>query len=118
MGSAWGLVGTALLRSVGPVTVQRKAFSFRFFGSRVYGPTRPLCLARAQEVSFRRCTKLTDKGLAALAQSGTLRSLNVALVPRVGPATLKALAARCRCPPARWPAALGVQCLHVCKYCS
>ena len=31
VGSAWGLVGTALLRSVGPVTVQRKAFSFRFF---------------------------------------------------------------------------------------
>ena len=50
-----------------------------------------------QEVSLRRCAKLTDDGLAELALGGTLRSLCVAGVPRMGSAGLRALAAACRC---------------------
>ena len=49
-----------------------------------------------QEVSLRRCAKLTDEGLAELALGGTLRSLCVAGVPRMGSAALQALAAACR----------------------
>lgn len=49
-----------------------------------------------QAVSLRRCAKLTDAGIAELALAGTLRSLCVAGVPRMGPAAMQALAASCR----------------------
>ena len=48
-----------------------------------------------QEVSLRRCTKLTDVGIAALVLSGKLRSLNVSGISHVGPASLKSLATSC-----------------------
>lgn len=49
-----------------------------------------------QVVSLRRCTKVTDVGIAALTLSGKLRSLNVSGIAHIGPASLKALATSCR----------------------
>lgn len=47
-------------------------------------------------MSLRRCTKVTDVGIAALVLSGKLRSLNVSGIAHVGPASLKALVTSCR----------------------
>lgn len=52
-------------------------------------------LAPVQEVSLRRCTKVTTVGLAALTLSGSLRSLNVSGISAVGPPLMKALADSC-----------------------
>ncbi|EIE21398.1 RNI-like protein [Coccomyxa subellipsoidea C-169] len=49
-----------------------------------------------QEVSLRRCTKVTDVGVAALTLSGKLRSLNMSGIAHVGPASIKALATSCK----------------------
>ena len=48
-------------------------------------------------VSLRRCTKITNAGIAALTLSGSLRSLNISGVINTGPAALKALATSCTC---------------------
>jgi hypothetical protein len=54
-----------------------------------------LCVMYLQEVSLRRCTKVTNVGLAALTLSGSLRSLNVSGIAAVGPPVMKALADSC-----------------------
>ena len=54
-----------------------------------------LCVMYLQEVSLRRCTKVTSVGLAALTLSGSLRSLNVSGIAAVGPPVMKALADSC-----------------------
>ena len=48
-----------------------------------------------QVASLRRCTKITNVGLAALTLSGSLRSLNISGIAAVGPALMKALADSC-----------------------
>ena len=52
-------------------------------------------LAPVQVASLRRCTKITNVGLAALTLSGSLRSLNVSGISAVGPPLMKALADSC-----------------------
>ena len=52
-------------------------------------------LAPVQVASLRRCTKMTNVGLAALTLSGSLRSLNVSGISAVGPPLMKALADSC-----------------------
>jgi hypothetical protein len=56
-----------------------------------------MAVLRGQVVSLRRCTKVTDVGVAALSLSGKLRSLSMAGIPNVGHAALKALSTSCRC---------------------
>ena len=72
-----------------------------------------------QGVSLRRCAKLTDAGLAELALGGTLRSVCVAGVPRMGPAAMQALAASCRFAPPwvpTWGAILALPQLYPIRF--
>ena len=48
-----------------------------------------------QVASLRRCTKISNVGLAALTLSGSLRSLNVSGIAAAGPPLMKALADSC-----------------------
>ena len=46
---------------------------------------------------MRECTKVSDEAVAAVAQHGSLESLDVSALPGLGPATIKALATCCKC---------------------
>ncbi len=54
------------------------------------------CHARAQVLSLRECWRVSDEAVAAVAQHGSLESLDVSAVSDVGPATVKALATCCK----------------------
>ena len=60
------------------------------------GETGPIpSVLLVQVASLRRCTKITNVGLAALTLSGSLRSFNISGIAAVGPALMKALADSC-----------------------
>ena len=49
-----------------------------------------------QVLSLRKCVRVTDDSLAAVAQNGSLEQLCVNAMPTVGAPTMKALAMFCR----------------------
>ena len=49
-----------------------------------------------QVLSLRKCVRVTDDSIAAVAQNGSLEQLSVNAMPAVGSATMKALAVFCR----------------------
>ena len=55
-----------------------------------------MCMLLLQVLSLRKCVRVTDDSLAAVAQNGSLEQLSVNANPTVGAATMKALALFCR----------------------
>jgi len=55
-----------------------------------------MCMLLLQVLSLRKCVRVTDDSLTAVAQNGSLEQLSVNANPTVGAATMKALALFCR----------------------